>query len=446
MTIDMRNILMIFVFMMGCIAGDATGQTPTFVTDVAPIIHAKCTPCHRPNEAAPFSLITYEDVSKRASFIRKVIGSGYMPPWRADNHYVEYSNNRSLTDKEKQTIIAWIDANTPKGSGEVKSIASLSSVRTRSAYHRSPDTSILMPQPFILPGDNAERFVMYRIPFELKDSMNVEAIEFYSNNKKLVHHVNYSIHQVPADVPLKSGPDYINLTEGDPGLTEQWKPLKRTIEYYGGWIPGASYESYPKGMGWVLPKRGVVILTLHFAPVAKDEEITAGVNLFFTKAKVERKVKVISFGSGGIGEQQISPPLKLLPNRVQTFSLQLMNPGEDFSVMYVWPHMHLLGKQFKAFAVKPDGDTVRLAHIPDWDFRWQEIYRFKKLVPIPRGSRLFIEGTYDNTSNNPFNPNNPPRLVMSSGNMETTNEMLTMMMVFLPYRKGDENIVLDVPR
>jgi hypothetical protein len=123
-----------------------------------------------------------------------------------------------------------------------------------------------------------------------------------------------------------------------------------------------------------------------------------------------------------------------------------MNPGEDFSVMYVWPHMHLLGKTFKAFAVKPTGDTVKLSHIPDWDFRWQEIYRFKKLVPIPQGSRLFVQGTYDNTSNNPFNPNNPPRLVMSSGNMETTNEMLTMIMVFLPYRKGDENLVIDVPK
>jgi hypothetical protein len=438
-------IFLIHMFICPALFGQVA-QVPTFVKDVAPIIHSKCSPCHRPNESAPFSLISYEDVAKRTGFIKKVINSGYMPPWRADNHYAEYANNRSLSDQEKQTILNWIENSAPKGTGEVKNIGQLTSVRSKTAYHRKVDTSLLMPQPFKLPGDNAERFVMYRIPFEFKDSFNVEAIEFYSDNKKVIHHVNYSIHEVPASVPLNSGPDVINLTEENPALTEQWKPLKKTIQYYGGWIPGASFESYPKGMGWVLPKRGVIILTLHFAPLAKPEEVTAGVNLFFSKSKIDRKVKVISFGSGGIGEKQISPPLKLLPNKIQTFSLELMNPGEDFSVMYVWPHMHLLGKTFKAFAVKPTGDTVKLSHIPDWDFRWQEIYRFKKLVPIPQGSRLFVQGTYDNTSNNPFNPNSPPRLVMSSGNMETTNEMLTMIMVFLPYRKGDENLVIDVPK
>lgn len=436
------------VFLFACLLSTLYGftQRPTFANEVAPIIHSKCTPCHRPNEAAPFSLISYEDVAKRASFIKKVITSGYMPPWRADNHYASYSNDRSLTEKEKSTIISWVDQNAPKGTGEIKGMNALFNVRSKTGYHRNPDATLITSKPIELPGDNAERFIMYRIPFELKDSMNVEAIEFYTDNKKTIHHVNYSIHRVPDHIPLASGPEMVNLTEGDPSLVEQWKPLKQTIEYYGGWIPGASYENYPKGMGWVMPKRGVILLTLHFAPQAKEEIVTAGVNVFYTAAKVDRKVKIISFGSGGIGERQISPPLKLLPNKIQTFNLELMNPSEDFSVLYVWPHMHLLGKSFKAYAIAPSGDTVRLAHIPEWDFRWQEVYRFKKLQHIPKGSRLFVQGTYDNTSNNPFNPNKPPRLVMSSGNMETTNEMLTMIMVFLPYRKGDEQLVFDVPK
>lgn len=439
------KVLCSFLFFWS-IASPLFSQNLTFIKDVAPIIHNKCTPCHRPNEAAPFSLISYEDVSKRASFIKKVITSGYMPPWRADNHYATYSNDRSLTEKEKTTIISWIDNNVPKGVGELKNIDQFTKISSKTAYHRSPDATITMTKPFIQPGDNAERFLMYRIPFELKDSMNVEAIEFYSNNKKLIHHVNYSVHAVPETVSLQSGPEMINLTDDDPSLVEQWKPLKKTIEYYGGWIPGSSYENYPKGMGWVMPKRGVIILTLHLAPTAKEEELLAGVNVFYTPNKVQRKVKIISFGSGGIGERQISPPLKLLPNRIQTFNLELMNPSEDFSVLYVWPHMHLLGKSFKAYAISPAGDTVHLAHIPNWDFRWQEIYRFKRLQHIPKGSRLFVQGVYDNTADNPFNPNKPPRLVMSSGNMETTNEMLTMIMVFLPYQKGDEVLPIDIPK
>jgi hypothetical protein len=152
---------------------------------------------------------------------------------------------------------------------------------------------------------------------------------------------------------------------------------------------------------------------------------------------------VISFGSGGIGEAQITPPLMIMPNRVKTFTLTVSNPGEDFSVLYVWPHMHLLGKEFTAYGISPAGDTIKLTHIPKWDFRWQENYRFKHLVRIPRGTRLYIEGTYDNTSSNPFNPNSPPRLVMSSGDMRSTDEMMTLMMIFLPYREGDEKLSIE---
>lgn len=440
----MKKLIYFLLIMSAC--KNLIAQVPNFINDVAPIIHTRCTPCHRPNDAAPFSLITYEDIAKRAGFIKKVITSGYMPPWKAHPDYVKYGNDRSLSQKEKETIIKWVDNNVPRGTGEIKNIQALSTVRGITAYHRKPDTSLLMPASFNLPDDNVDRFVIYKIPFEFKDSINVEAIEFYTNNKKVVHHVNYSVHEVPANIPLTSGPAYLDLTVDDPVLSDQWRLLKQGISYYGGWIPGATYENYPKGMGWVMPKRGVIFLTLHIAPLAKKEEIIAGVNLFFTKTKIDRNVKVISFGSGGIGENLITPTLRLYPNRVQTFSLTLANPGEDFSVMYVWPHMHLLGKEFKAFAVAPTGDTIRLAHIPDWDFRWQEIYRFKKLVRIPKGSRLYIKGTYDNTANNPFNPFKPPQMIFSSGNMETTNEMMTMMMVFLPYRKGDEELMIEVPK
>lgn len=441
----MKSKISFFSICLILLCSHLSAQIPNFIQDVAPIVHAKCTPCHRPNEAAPFSLISYEDVSKRASFIKKVISSGYMPPWKAHPDFVEYGNDRSLSAAEKSTIIQWIDNNVPKGNGEIKNINNLIKMRGVTSYHRSPDTTLKMAKSLALKDDNVERFVMYKIPFDLDQAFNVEAIEFYTNNKKVMHHVNYSIHEVPDNVPLATGPEMIDLSVDDPRLTDQWKPLKPTIEYYGGWIPGATFESYPKGMGWVLPKRGVIILTMHFAPLAKKEDCIAGVNLFFTKEKIDRKVKVISFGSGGIGEKQILPSLMLLPNRVQTFSLTVSNPGEDFSVLYVWPHMHLLGKEFKAYAISPQGDTIKLAHIPNWDFRWQEIYRFKRLVRIPKGSKLFIQGTYDNTTNNPFNPFKPPEMIFSSGNMETTSEMLTMIMVFLPYRPGDEQADLSVP-
>ena len=426
------------VLLMLCV--DTNAQKLSFVKNIAPIIHSKCTPCHQPGEAAPFSLITYEDVARRTSFIKQVVESGYMPPWKPDPHYVAYDNDRSLTQKEKDNILSWIEDKAPRGAGKEPAVDLQRFSQKGVAAGRKPDITLNPKAAYTLPGDNLERFIVYRIPFELEDSANVAAVEFVSNNKKIIHHANYSIHEVPADIDINLGPDMINLSEEDRTKYSAYLPLKKTISYYGGWIPGSSGETYPKGFGWVMPKRGVILLTVHYAPSAKEEESLSGVNLYFTNEPVARKIKVISFGSGGIGQDQITPSMWILPNKVQTFSLTLSNPGEDFSVLYVWPHMHLLGKVFKAYGITPAGDTIKLVHIPQWDFRWQENYRFKKLVRIPKGTRLHIEGTYDNTVDNPFNPNNPPELVVSSGDMKTTSEMLTLMMIFLPYEEGDENL------
>ena len=434
------NKIVLVSFILLALFVKTSAQKLTYTKDIAPIIQTKCVTCHKPNDAAPFSLLTYEDVAKRTTFIKKVVQSRYMPPWKADPHYVDYSNNRSLSDEEIDKIVKWIDDKAPRGSK--KSTQALQPVIEGTSYGRKPDLVLKPSSTYTLPGDNFERFIVYKIPFELPDSASVEAVEFFSNNKKIVHHVNYAIHEVPEGIDILSAPDMINLTEDDRSKASAYLPFKKTITYYGGWIPGSSYESYPKGFGWVMPRRGVVLLTVHYAPSAKDEPSISGVNLFFTKTPVKRKVKVISFGSGGIGEKQIRPNFFIFPNAIQTFRLDITNPGEDFSVMYVWPHMHLLGKSFKAYGIAPTGDTIRLASIPEWDFRWQEIYKFKKLVRIPKGTVLHIEGTYDNTAANPFNPNKPPRPVLSKGDMLTTDEMLTLLMIFLPYEEGDESISL----
>jgi hypothetical protein len=415
-------------------------QSLTFERDIAPIVHKKCTPCHRPNEAAPFSLITYEDLAKRASFIKDVVTSRFMPPWKPDNSYVHYANDRSLTQEEISKIVSWINNKTPRGKSEKAKNPNVLVEGT--SYGRKPDLVLKASTEYTLPGDNVERFIIYKIPFDLEDSANIEAVEFFCNNKKLIHHANYAVHEVPAGVDIDSAPEMINLTESDRSEVSKYQPFRQTITYYGGWIPGSSYETYPSGIGWIMPKRGVILLTVHYSSSATDETSSVGVNLFFTKTSVKRKVKVISFGSGGIGEQEIDPPLLIPPNSVRTYTLKVKNPAEDFSLMYVWPHMHLLGKSFLSYGITPTGDTIRLTSVPEWDFRWQEIYKFKKLVKFPKGTDLVIKGTYDNTINNPFNPNYPPRLVYSGGDMRSKDEMLTLMLVYLPYQEGDENISL----
>ena len=435
----MKKRLLCFLFFL--VSAMVSGQDISF-KDIAPIIRNKCSTCHKPEQSGPFSLITYEDITKRASFIKDVIQRGYMPPWKADNHYVSFSNERSLTEKEKSLIIQWIDNKMPRGNEKVNESA-VEPVIPGTSYFRKPDLVLKAADSFHLQGDNMERYIIFKIPFELKDSFNVEAIEFYCSNKKLIHHANYAIHPVPDNsIDIEHSDNLINLSE-DRRKFDQYQPYRKTITYYGGWIPGTSYESYPKNFGWVLPRRGVILLTVHFAPSATDETCMVGANLFFKKTPVERRVKVVSFGSGGIGENQIDPIFYIKANKEQKFTLEVTNPQEDQSLLYVWPHMHLIGKEFKAYATTPSGDTIRLVHIPRWDFRWQEIYRFKKLVRIPKGTVIHLECTYDNTAENPFNPNSPPKNIFSFGDMKTTDEMMTLMMIFLPYKPGDENISLE---
>lgn len=416
-------------------------QTVTYYKDVAPIVEAKCATCHRPGESAPFSLLTYKDVAKRATFIRDVVKSRFMPPWKADPHYVLYSNDRSLSKNEIETIVKWVDANAPAGKDTKKMNPG---VYYASSYPRKPDLVLKYGNNITIKGDNTERFVVYKIPFELDSDLNVEGIEFFCTNKKLIHHANYSIHPVEdPSVDLYNTIDHLSLTDDDRTKYQAYLPYKKQIAYYSGWIPGASYEQYPKNMGWTMPKRGVILLTVHYSPLTRDDTTSLGVNLFFTKDPILRKVKVISFGSGGIGEQEITPSFYIEKDTIQKFKLTLMNPREDMSILYVWPHMHYIGKEFLSYALTPLYDTIKLVHIPRWDFRWQEIYRFKKLVKIPRGSRLIIEGTYDNTANNPFNPYHPPRPISSTGDMRSTDEMMTLIMVYMTYNEGDESLNIE---
>ncbi|TDX00312.1 cytochrome c [Dinghuibacter silviterrae] len=428
--------LCFFVILTFVTLGPAAAQAPSFLS-VQRIVLLRCAPCHRPGEAAPFSLLTYEDIARRAGFIKKVISEGYMPPWKADDHYRAFANDRALAPEEREAILRWVDAGAPAAA----SPGGVAPFFPGTAYTRPPDLTLKIDSPYLVPGDDAERFIVFKLPYELPADRNVEAVELYCNNRKIIHHINYGFYAVPdTAVSIFGGSPYI---DGDrPGSQQrEYDVLKRNFTYYTGWIPGASAESYPPGFGWTLPRRGVVLLTVHYTALGADEHSIVGVNLFFTPKPIHREVKIISLGSGGVGEELITPPLLLLAGRVDTFRLQVKTQ-EDQSLLYVWPHMHYLGKEFTAWAETPSGDTIPLVHIPRWDFRWQELYRFKHPVRLPAGSVVHVTGVYDNTADNPFNPSSPPRLVLSTGNMTSRDEMMTLMLIYVGAEEGDEKIVL----
>lgn len=415
----------------------AYAQKVVWSKDIAPIILARCAVCHHKGTSAPFDLISYEDVVRRASFVKKVVQSGYMPPWKADPHYVSFSNERILTPKEIKTIADWVDAGTPRGD---KGPEASSSLVEGTRLGRKADLVVSMKKPFVVKGDNQERFVVLCLPYELPEEKNVAAIEFSANDYKLIHHVNFGFHAAFPGISRMDVPEYVDLLN-DPGKYASYNMLSERLVYYSGWIPGATFESYPGNMGWVLPKRGMVLLYMHFAPSAVDREVSGEVHIFFKQEPIERMISVVNIGTGGKGD--IEPSLIIPPDSVMTVRARIVT-RQDQSLLFAWPHMHLLGRAMKAYAITPAKDTIRLIQIPSWDFNWQDIYQYRKLVHIPAGSVITVEATYDNTKNNPRNPFNPPRTITSDQNaiMKTTDEMLNLLLIYLPYQQGDESIAL----
>ena len=428
-----------------CFIGIFTASFAAVAQTGAPmqIIASKCGGCHKPGGDAPFSLTTLADVKKRISTIRQVIESRYMPPWKADDSYCNYSNGKSLSGKERGAILDWIaaGATTDKAGSAKTTNAGGGVIASPAIDSASNDITIKSGFHYTVKGDNVERFVIFKLPFENNREINIGGMEFISGNKRLVHHVNYGLFSIdqPA-TDIAAGSRFIETDDPNSNQAE-YDHLTTHPVYYTGWIPGSSGEHYPQYFGWVLPKRGVVIFTVHFSASPINETFDFGIRLYASSQPIQRKVKIISFGSGGVGEKDITPSFVIEPNKISKFELKMFTRSPQ-SVMYIWPHMHLLGKSYKAYAVSPGKDTIPLVSIPQWDYRWQELYRMKELTYIPAGSTLVIEGIYDNTSNNPMNPNSPPQRIYPTKNMESNKEMFTLLMIYVPYEPGDEKIKL----
>src|SRR5665213_2721511 len=364
-------------------------QTVSFYKDVAPIIQNKCAPCHHQGGNAPFSLMAYEDVAKRASFIEKVVNNKYMPPWKADPHYVSFSNERILSDKEIKTITDWVKAKAPKGNPA--DLQGKANFIEGTRLNRKPDLVLSLKHPYIVKGDNQERFLVFCLPYELAEDQNVEAIEFYSSNYKLIHHANFGFHQTFSSVNTSALPEYVDLLN-NPAKYGDYSILSQKLVYYSGWIPGTSHESYPGNIGWVMPKKGMVLFYVHYAPSPIDVKINSEIHVFFKKTPIERVISVVNIGTGGKGD--IDPPLIIQPDSILKVKATIPTKREQ-SLLFAWPHMHLLGKSFKAYAVTPSNDTIPLIYIPSWDFNWQDIYKYRKLIKIPAMSVITIEAEYD---------------------------------------------------
>ena len=423
-------------------------DTVTFA-DVAPIVRAHCMPCHREGQAGPFHLISYPDVRKKAKTIRKMVVHRWMPPWPADTAYSSFLGVKALNAQEIAMIVKWVDQG-----GVVGDTSQLPPIPVypEGSLLGKPDAVVWLPDTFHIPGDNRDRFMIAKAPFELQRDTFLRAIEFIPGNRRGVHHMNGAmISYAPgAKRDNNAGTGYINSDStksldayGDLKLQNDdgtWPLLTPNMVNY---LPGLSPPMYPPGIGgYRIAKEGAFLMnTLHYGPSLIDTIDHSHFNLWFTDTPPERPMQ--EFALGTLGMSKIVPPLIIPPDTVMTCRTSYTEE-KDISVLTINPHMHLLGKRFVAYAVTPRNDTIHLIRINDWDFRWQFAYTFTHMLHIPKGSVIHVEATFDNTEANRNNPYNPPRTAREpiTGNMRTTDEMLQFFVNYVDYRPGDEKISL----
>jgi hypothetical protein len=423
---------------------------PEFCKDIAPVIFKNCVPCHRKDGAAPFALTTYAEVFKKAKTIRAVTHIHVMPPWPADTAYSHFAGERKLNGAEIELIRIWVEKGCKEG--QLKDLPPLPTFAGGSVYGK-PDLVLRLKKPFLIKGDNTDHFLLMKFPYEIARDTFIRFIEFIPGKKKRVHHVNgflIQYYQPEKKKDVFDGEwvedtqtmDYREAYErmklpNDDGSYPMLTPS--AVNY----LPGVEPSVYPEGVGGFRMKRkGAIFLKdIHYGPSTRDEYDSSYFNVFYAPSPPKRQL--LEFQMGTLGKTPVVPALLVPPDSAKTFTTEYRVP-EDWSLITINPHMHLLGKSFKAYALTPGGDTIRLISIPQWDFRWQYFYTFRNMIRIPAGSLIRAVAVYDNTKSNPLNPFHPPRAVGErNGSMRTTDEMFQFIINYLPYHVGDEKISLE---
>ena len=400
-------------------------QTPTWAGQIAPILYKNCTNCHHTGGVAPFPLTTYNQASNFKSSIRHSIEIGYMPPWPPDQKYNALAYARTLSETDKKALIDWANADAPSGN--------LNNAPIPPTYHDAP----AIPNPNwtkrIVPYTVSSNSDVYRC-FPMKSGTTADkfitGLECLPGNGTIVHHILIFADQSNTCFDL-------DAADPEPGYTSFGGIGSNSAVLIGAWVPGSQPQIYPTGMGVKLAAGSNIIMQIHYAPSSSGKTDSTQLRLLTTEQPL-REVKIAPILNHYLS--LTNGPLVIPANTTKTFNASFTLPA-DATIISVGPHMHLIGRNVKAWAIPPVGDTIRLIKIDNWDFHWQGSYLFKKAIKLPRLTKLQSEALYDNTMNNPNQPSNPPKSVQLGE--ATTDEMMLIYFAYLAYQPGDENIVLE---
>jgi dipeptidyl aminopeptidase/acylaminoacyl peptidase len=412
----------------GARGAPARGSAPaiTFAETIAAIVYANCVTCHRPGEAAPFSLISYEDVAKRGALIARVTREKYMPPWHAAPGHGEFVGERRLTDAQIAAISGWVEAGMPRG--DVAKMPKPPEFPADGWRLGQPDLILEMPTVFDLPASGPDVFRNFVIPTGLTEDKWVRGIEFRPSARKVVHHAIFA--SVPGGrMAARDGAD------GRPGFGGMGAVGvvndSGDSRGLGGWAVGATPMMFPDGLAARLPAGSDFLLQMHFHLSGKPEHEKSLVGIHFAERAPDKDVFSVELPAlFGLGAGIDIPAGETRYTIHDSFTL----PG-DVRVYSAMAHAHYLAKEMKATAALPDGSTRPLIWIHDWDFNWQDAYVYREPVSLPAGTRIDVTLHYDNSADNPRNPIDPPRRALWGE--QSFDEMGTVGFSFEVLRKPD---------
>jgi Tfp pilus assembly protein PilF len=390
-------------------------QQVTFTRDIAPILFRSCAPCHRPGEAAPFSLLSFADAKTRAYQIAAVTERRIMPPWLPAADDPKFADDLRLSAEQIAHIQTWAE----QGAAEGDPSALPAKPRFVEGWQLGkPDVVVKATRPFALAAGGSDTYWNFVFRSPVDQTRWLKAIEIRPGDKRLVHHANVLVDRGQT----------ARLQEKQQG--SGFGGMELTIEsevfdpdsHFLFWKPGSAPYIEPDGMAIRLDRDNDLVLNTHLQPSGKAETLEPSLGLYFTDKPATLHPILL---------QMENDRLLDIPAGEKDFVV-----SDDFTLpvdvdlLAIYPHAHYLGKDLRASATLPDGTTQSLIHIARWDLNWQAVYRYAEPVALPKGTTISMRFSYDNSADNIRNPNHPPQRVVA-GN-RASDEMAHLWLQVLP--------------
>lgn len=378
----------------------------TFSNQIVRLFQNRCQNCHRPGTVAPFSLLTYADARPNARRIKTFTQTGEMPPWKPVAGHGEFAGERRLTQQEIDLIARWVDAGAPEG--DPRDLPPPLPFSEGWAFGQ-PDLILEPEADFQVPADDLDTYRCFSLPTHLIRDRFLIKLDFQPGARSIVHHI------LLMEDALGVSALYHNPDDPQPGFACWGGSGIPSIDMLGVWSSGFQPEQLPSGFGLHMESTSRIIMQVHYHnTTGRTVADRSRAGLYFSPDRVPKEVVYLPLFN----------PLFRIPPGDPKYTVRAtvtLPPGVSARIVFIFPHMHLLGREIRVEAVYPNSARRSLLYIDHWDLEWQDIYYLRDPILLPPLTRLELTAVYDNSEENPHNPNHPPRAV--AWGEQTTDEM-----------------------